>query len=96
MTRCSFGCLGVIGDDDKLAGIITDGDLRRHMGKSLLAMTAADIMTANPKTVTPTALVSEALEVLNSAKITSLFVIDDQKRPIGLIHIHDLLRVGAA
>lgn len=96
MTRCSFGCLGVVGDDDRLAGIITDGDLRRHMGGGLLAKTAADIMTTNPKTVMPTALVSEALEVLNSAKITSLFVIDDRKRPIGLIHIHDLLRIGAA
>jgi arabinose-5-phosphate isomerase len=78
----------------RLVGIITDGDLRRHMSKDLIDLPAGDVMTRSPKTMTPDALASEALEVLNSAKITSLFIVDPHDRPIGLIHIHDLLRLG--
>jgi arabinose-5-phosphate isomerase len=96
MTSRSYGCLGVTDQAGHLVGIVTDGDLRRHMDRDLLDMTVADVMTPKPKTIGPEALASEALEVLNSAKITSLFVVDSTHEPIGLIHIHDLLRIGAA
>ncbi|MFO0991002.1 MAG: KpsF/GutQ family sugar-phosphate isomerase [Hyphomicrobiales bacterium] len=94
MTEKSFGCLGVTDDSGRLIGIITDGDLRRHMSKNLIDLPAGEVMTRSPKTMAPDALASEALEVLNSAKITSLFIVDAEDRPIGLIHIHDLLRLG--
>ena len=96
MTSRSYGCLGVLDDEGCLTGIVTDGDLRRHMHRDLLAMSVGDVMTASPKTIDPDALSSEALEMLNSAKITSLFVVDPEGHPIGLVHIHDLLRIGAA
>jgi arabinose-5-phosphate isomerase len=94
MTEKSFGCLGVTDETGRLVGIITDGDLRRHMSKNLIDLPAGDVMTLSPKTMPPDALASEALEILNSAKITSLFVVDLEERPIGLVHIHDLLRLG--
>ncbi len=96
MTSRSYGCLGVLDDEGRLAGIVTDGDLRRNMHRNLLAMSVGDVMTASPKTIDPDALTSEALEMLNSAKITSLFVVNPEGHPIGLVHIHDLLRIGAA
>ena len=95
MTQKSFGCLGVIDSKGKLAGVITDGDLRRHMGASLLTARTADIMTRKPKVVAPGMLVSAALEVLNASRITALFVVDKGK-PVGILHIHDLLRAGVA
>jgi arabinose-5-phosphate isomerase len=94
MTQRSYGCLGVTDAGGKLIGIVTDGDLRRHMSAELLDLTVDHVMTRAPKTIDPSALTSEALEMLQAAKITSLFVIDDEHRPIGLVHIHDLLRVG--
>jgi len=94
MTEKSLGCLGVIDQAARLVGIITDGDLRRHMSKNLIDLPASEVMTQAPKTMPPDALASEALEVLNSAKITSLFIVDSDHRPLGLIHIHDLLRLG--
>ena len=93
MTEKALGCLGVVDANGALAGIITDGDLRRHMGDGLLARRTGDIMTAAPKTVTPDLLASAALEMINSSSITALFVVEDG-RPVGIIHIHDLLRVG--
>lgn len=95
MTQKSFGCLGVTEADGKLAGVITDGDLRRHMGKDLLAATTSQIMTRNPKVVAPNMLASAALEVLNTSRITALFVVD-KGTPVGIVHIHDLLRAGVA
>jgi arabinose-5-phosphate isomerase len=95
MTEKALGCLGVVDGDGRLSGIVTDGDLRRNMGDGLLARRAADIMTAGPKTVSPELLASAALEIINSSKITALFVVEDGK-PVGLIHIHDLLRAGVA
>jgi arabinose-5-phosphate isomerase len=95
MTEKALGCLGVVDGQGKLVGIITDGDLRRHMGDGLLAKCAADIMTAGPKTVTPDILASAALELCNASSITALFVVEDG-RPVGVIHIHDLLRAGVA
>ncbi len=94
MTKKSFGCIGVVNEENRLIGIITDGDLRRHMSRELVNLLAADVMTPSPKTISPDALASEALEQLNSLKITSLFVVDTEARPVGLIHIHDLLRLG--
>ncbi len=94
ISQKGFGCVGVV-DDERLIGIITDGDLRRHLSTSLLGETVDDIMTASPKTVEPSLLAAEALELLNSRQITTVFVTDDD-RPVGIIHLHDLLRVGVA
>ena len=91
----SFGCAAVIDQKGQLAGIITDGDLRRHMEEGILDKTAADVMTKNPNTINAEALAVEAVSVMNEKSITSLFVMDD-KKPIGLIHIHDCLRAGVA
>ncbi|MEM7777207.1 MAG: KpsF/GutQ family sugar-phosphate isomerase [Pseudomonadota bacterium] len=95
MTEKSFGCLGVVDKSGKLVGIITDGDLRRHMGPKLLSATAGEIMTRRPKTIGPDALASAALERINSSRITALFVVDKGK-PVGIVHVHDLLRAGVA
>ena len=98
MTEKRFGCLGVTGADGKLVGIVTDGDLRRHMGPDLLSRRVGDIMTPSPRTIVPDALAAEALHVMNARErpITSLFVIDPAGRPIGVLHVHDLLRAGVA
>ena len=85
MTQKSLGCLG----------IVTDGDLRRHMGADLVKARAADIMTRKPKTATPKMLASAALEMINAARITALFVVEKGK-PVGIVHVHDLLRAGVA
>jgi arabinose-5-phosphate isomerase len=97
MTEKSFGCLGVLDEAGALIGILTDGDLRRHMGPNLLETPIADIMTASPKVIAPDTLVSAALGLMNAAErpITAVFVVDDGK-PVGIVHIHDLLRSGVA
>ena len=95
MTQKAFGCLGVIDADGRLAGIITDGDLRRHMGPKLHETTTGAIMTKRPKTIGPGILASAALDVINTARITALFVVEDG-RPVGIVHVHDLLRAGVA
>ncbi|MGE5475274.1 MAG: KpsF/GutQ family sugar-phosphate isomerase [Bacteroidales bacterium] len=99
MTAKRLGCAGVV-EDGKLAGIITDGDLRRHMQakdglESLLAQRAGEVMTRAPKTVPPSMLAAEALRIMNSKSITTLFVVEDG-RPVGVLHVHDLLRSGVA
>ena len=96
MSQKSFGCVGIVGDDGRLAGIITDGDLRRHMAPNLLDMPASRVMTANPKTVGAEALAAEALGIMNDCSITSLFVLTADAHPIGLIHMHDCLRAGVS
>lgn len=91
------GVVGVIDDKGELAGIITDGDVRRHLDDELLHRKAQDVMTKNPKTITPDSLVAEALAFMNEANITSLFVLDaaqSGRKPVGLLHIHDCLRAG--
>jgi arabinose-5-phosphate isomerase len=93
MSQKSFGCVGILGDGGPLAGIITDGDLRRHMNAGLLDRTASDVMTANPRTIGPGALASEALGHMNAAHITSLFVAEGG-RVVGILHVHDCLRHG--
>jgi arabinose-5-phosphate isomerase len=95
MSAKGFGCIGITGSDGGLVGIVTDGDLRRHMRGDLLNASVEEVMTHNPKTIRPDQLVSEALELLNAMKITALFVVD-AGRPVGIVHIHDLLRAGAA
>jgi arabinose-5-phosphate isomerase len=93
MTEKSFGCLGVVDEAGKLAGIVTDGDLRRHMGPELLNARVGEIMTTKPKTIAPDTLASAALQLINASSITALFVAEDG-RPVGIVHIHDLLRAG--
>jgi len=95
MTEKSFGCLGVTDSAGLLVGILTDGDLRRNMGDGLLSAKLSAVMTAAPKTVGPDTLASAALNMLNTAKITALFVVEEGK-PVGIVHIHDLLRLGVA
>lgn len=90
MTKFGFGCVGVI-DNDELVGIITDGDLRRKMSVDLLSKKVMDIMTKNPITVSKNILASELLCVMEDRRITNVFVTDDRQKPVGLIHIHDLL-----
>jgi arabinose-5-phosphate isomerase len=93
MSSKSFGCVGVADARGALLGIVTDGDLRRHMSDDLLTRLAGDIMTATPKTIPPGALAADALRQMNSSAITNLFVVDE-KGIAGLLHIHDLLRAG--
>ena len=94
MTNNGFGCVGVVTEAGLLAGIITDGDLRRHLD-GLLERTAGEVMTAAPKAIRPGALGAEALGVMNASAITNLFVVEDG-RPVGILHIHDCLRAGLA
>jgi arabinose-5-phosphate isomerase len=95
MTAKGFGCVGITDGEERLVGIITDGDLRRHMSPNMLDLRADAVMTHAPKTVRPDQLASEALEILNSSKVTALMVAE-QGRPVGLVHFHDLLRAGIA
>ncbi len=94
MTKKSFGCVGVINNKKKLIGIITDGDLRRNMNDKLFNLKAADLMTIKPSIGEKDMLVGEALNIMNNKKITSLFICEKNK-PIGIIHVHDLLRLSS-
>ncbi|NOD84816.1 SIS domain-containing protein [Ruegeria sp. HKCCD6119] len=95
ISQKGFGVAGVTDAQGHLSGIITDGDLRRHMD-GLLDKTTEQVMTANPTTITPDALAEEAVAIMNDRKITSLFVVDEAAsgQALGLLHIHDCLRVG--
>jgi arabinose-5-phosphate isomerase len=95
MTEKGFGCLGIVDHHGVLVGIITDGDLRRHLGPDLLSRLVDDVMTPSPKSIPPDMLVGAALDFVNQAKITTVFVAEDG-RPIGIVHMHDFLRIGAA
>ena len=100
MTARRFGCLGVTGADGRLLGIITDGDLRRGLesggAATLLARQAGQVMTRAPRTVRLETLAAEALHEMNTRAITALFVLDEEGHPVGILHIHDLLRAGVA
>jgi len=96
MTAKSFGCVGVCGTGGELVGVITDGDLRRHMDDGLLSRTVTEIMHPNPKTIASGNLAVEALGLMNRFAITALFVVDEDMRPIGFLHMHDCLRAGIA
>ncbi len=91
-----FGCVGIIDSDGKLMGMITDGDLRRSLANDVKISTAAAIMTRAPKTIHGDMLAGEVIELINEKQITAVFVVDENGKPIGLIHIHDLLRIGVA
>lgn len=95
MSGKRLGCAGIVDPTGKLQGIITDGDLRRNMGDDLFRRRASDIMTRAPLTTRPEALAAEALGLMNARKVTSLFVVRDG-RPVGVVHMHDLLREGVA
>jgi arabinose-5-phosphate isomerase len=93
MTSKGFGCVGIVDARGTITGIVTDGDLRRHMGPDLMSAQVDDVMTKNPKTIRGDLLASEALEILNSSKITALIVTEASK-PVGIVHLHDILRAG--
>lgn len=95
MTTKGFGCVGVIDANGDLAGILTDGDLRRHMSGDLTTKPITEVMTTGAKTLLPETLASEALHFMNEYKITNVFVVAD-KKPVGVLHIHDCLRAGVA
>ena len=97
ISRLGFGVTGVTDANGALTGIITDGDLRRHM-EGLLTLTVGQVMTRDPKTVEPDALAEKAMAILNDRKITCLFVLDPAtgRKALGILHIHDLLRAGVA
>lgn len=92
-----FGCTIVTDLDGRLAGVITDGDLRRKLtAGGGIAQRARDVMTPNPRRIAPDALAVEALEMVNRLRITALIVADESERPVGLVHVHDLLSLGVA
>lgn len=97
MTSHGFGCVGVLEESGVLAGIITDGDLRRHMNENLLSTSVEDIMTAHPYTIHAGALAEEALAFMNEKQVTTLFVVEsksDTDHVVGIVHIHDFLRAN--
>jgi arabinose-5-phosphate isomerase len=97
MTAKRLGCVGVLNGRGGLAGIITDGDLRRHMSPALLERPAVEVMTPGPRTIRPQALAAEALAVMNQSErpFTVIFVVENG-RPVGALHMHDCLRAGVA
>ncbi|WP_029059465.1 KpsF/GutQ family sugar-phosphate isomerase [Stappia stellulata] len=95
ITQKGFGVLGIVDPDGKLIGIITDGDLRRHLSSDFLDKTAGEVMTQAPKTIGADLLLASAMEFINRTSITAVFVVEDDL-PVGIIHLHDLLRHGVA
>lgn len=94
MTSKNLGCTAVINDTNQVTGIITDGDLRRHIMQDLLSQTALQVMTKNPIVTAAETLAVEAIAVMNKKSITSLLVLDEQKKVVGILHLHDCLRSG--
>jgi arabinose-5-phosphate isomerase len=90
-----FGCVAVLGEDGRLAGIITDGDLRRNMDGDLMSRRVEEVMTRSPRRVAPDALAGAVLQTINASSITTIIVVEDE-RPVGIVHLHDLLRIGVA
>jgi arabinose-5-phosphate isomerase len=91
MTQKTFGVAGVVDQDGRLIGIVTDGDLRRHIAGNLFSLKAADVMTRTPKFTAGNILAAEALRLMNEWKITSVFVVENAK-PVGILRMHDILR----
>ena len=89
-----LGCTGIIDENNKLLGIITDGDLRRHMSNNFLEKNAVDVMTKNPITINIDTLAASAVAIMNNKSITTLFVVDEEQKPIGILHLHDCLKSG--
>lgn len=91
-----FGCVGVVDARRRLVGIITDGDMRRKMRSDLMTVPVAEVMTHAPQVITEDAMAVEAMQILNARKIMALFVVDEAGAPCGIVHFHDLLRLGVA
>ena len=91
MTSKGEGCVGVVSKKNELIGIITDGDIRRNMNPELLDKNVKEVMTRKPKTLSPNTLISKALRIMNEESITNIFI-TKQKKPIGIIHMHDILK----
>ena len=96
MTSKRLGCVGFINQSGELVGMLTDGDLRRCLSATILEKKAYEVMTKNPKTISPDAMTAEALKIMHDKKITNLFVVKNNNIPVGVIHIHDLLNNGVA
>ena len=96
MTSKRLGCVGFINQSGELVGMLTDGDLRRCLSATILEKKAYEVMTKNPKTILPDAMIAEALKIMHDKKITNLFVVEKDNIPVGVIHIHDLLNNGVA
>ena len=96
MSKKMLGCLGILDADDHLTGMITDGDLRRHMSPDLMTKSVTEVMNPAPTTISGDILGSEALNIMNTKKITNIFVVDSDNKPVGLIHMHHLLQAGVA
>lgn len=96
LSRKHFGCVIVLGADGAIAGIVTEGDMARNLHRNLGALCVDDIMTRTPKTIGPETLATAALALINKHGIGALIVADEAKRPLGLVHFHDLLRIGVA
>lgn len=96
MTSKRLGCVGFINQSGELVGMLTDGDLRRCLSATILEKKAYEVMTKNPKTISPDAMTAEALKIMHDKKITNLFVVEKDNIPVGVIHIHDLLNNGVA
>jgi arabinose-5-phosphate isomerase len=94
MTSKHLGCTAVLNSNDETTGIITDGDLRRNISPELFSQTATQLMTKNPIVTSANTLAVEAIAVMNKKSITSLLVLDEQKKVVGILHLHDCLRSG--
>lgn len=92
MTNKRQGCVGIVDDSGSLIGIFTDGDLRRHFDYNFEQVRVKEIMSKNPYRISPNQLASEALKYMNERKITSLFAVDELNKPVGIIHMHDILK----
>lgn len=97
MSEKMLGCVGIVDDNGDLIGMITDGDLRRWMSPNLISEKVSKVMTKNPRTITKDILIAEAVNVMNTTGngITNVFVVEN-KKPIGIVHIHDCLKAGAS
>ncbi|PLU61199.1 KpsF/GutQ family sugar-phosphate isomerase, partial [Sinorhizobium medicae] len=91
-----FGVVGITDESGKLIGVITDGDLRRHMAGDLLAQPVQEVMSRNPRVIKGDVLASAAMEFMEEHQVTVLFLVDEAGAPVGILHIHDLLRAGVA
>ncbi|MCA1489308.1 CBS domain-containing protein, partial [Ensifer sp. NBAIM29] len=96
MSSKGFGVVGIVDEGGALIGVITDGDLRRHMAGDLLAQPVEEVMSHNPRVVKGDVLASAAMEFMQEHKVTVLFLVDEAQMPVGILHIHDLLRAGVA
>ncbi|MCA1443609.1 KpsF/GutQ family sugar-phosphate isomerase [Ensifer sp. IC4062] len=96
MSSKGFGVVGIVEEGGTLIGVITDGDLRRHMAGDLLLQRVEDVMSRNPRVIKGDVLASAAMEFMQEHKVTVLFLVDDAGHPVGILHIHDLLRAGVA